>query len=192
MNGMGKYAQRIAGLLGCEEAAKALYLDYLKHQRRMKCGESAQCAELASIKRFLARDKRYRVWLYGKRTPEGGSTCLELSIAAVMIASQAGVEARLVFKSSYPATWVHYLVSFDDARGRHECEILGKKPAQKDVLRCELGPIAAAMHAKAVDGFAKAVRWRALSNTTHRMCADARRQSSLLPRHRFACGGAPS
>ena len=166
------YSEKIEIMIGCKEKADCLQSEYLAYLSRRDAKPTNRTQRINSIRRFLMTEKGAHVDIYGPKTTSAGSTCMEVGLAGLLLASRNGVPAKFVFVKKNMAIGDHYLICMEERGEWRDKEIMFRRNTveQRQVLiRRELSAEEVARHVKYRGIPMKMIGWRRIVKTVHRM-----------------------
>ncbi len=171
------YAEKIESVLGCKEKADELHEKYRTFLAQQKISTRGCQGTLRAIRIFLCRHQQLTVDLYGKKTPAGNSTCLALSVAAILLAQREGADAKVRLNCSLNSP-MHYMVHLPTGQN-YEIANMKAKPMGK-LFERDLTPESVLRHMKVVDNTLKKIRFR--DRSVFRLCRTQSTRKILLSR----------
>ncbi|MCX8197395.1 MAG: hypothetical protein N3G80_03725 [Candidatus Micrarchaeota archaeon] len=157
------YAEKLEMLLKCKQKADSLHAEYLEFLEKNGIERDPKTA-IRNIRKFLREEKKMHVEITPGKTPSCGSSCLELSVAAVLLAKREKVDARVVLFFGWLAPF-HYRI-----QTHQDFEITGlrlKIQHSLKAFRWVLTPESVARHVKVIDSVAKGLKLMAFLPGAH-------------------------
>jgi hypothetical protein len=155
--GIENYAEKIEIMLGCKSKVDRLHSEYLLYISKSGKPPQTPAEKLGAIRNFIKEGKMMRVHLYGQPPGKFGSTCIELSVAEVLLAKREGVISNVRFYSNLRSP-VHYLVA-DNEGNDFEVTCINRSIRNKGIIfRWNLKAESVVRHMKYVDAIGKRLK----------------------------------